>query len=58
MSAGNFQPPVCLVSESHDKTYFNWNFCACLQDVRKTALVMKSLLVSLICSYSEQNTIE
>jgi len=45
---------------SYEKAQFNWNFCPCLQDVSKTALVMKSLLVSLICSWNrtEKNRIQ
>jgi hypothetical protein len=57
---GNFQPAVHFMSESHDKSQFNWNFCPCLQDVSKTALDMKSLLVFLICSWNrkELNRVE
>jgi len=29
----------------------NWNFCPCLEDVSKTAWLIKALLVSLMCTY-------
>jgi hypothetical protein len=45
---GNWQLAVCFISESHDKAQFNWNFCSYLQDVSKTALLIKALLVSVV----------
>jgi len=48
----NFQLALCFISESHDKLQFSWNFCPCLQDVSKTALLIKALLVSLIRSWN------
>jgi hypothetical protein len=46
----NFQLAVCIVSASHAKAQFNRNFCPFLQDVSKTALLIKALLVASLCS--------
>ena len=50
ISVGNFQLAVGFLSESHDDEQFSWNFCSCLQDISYSALLMKALLVSLMCS--------
>jgi hypothetical protein len=54
----NFLLAVCFTPEGHDKAQFSWNFCPSLQDVSKTALLVKALLVSLICSWYRKNRME
>jgi hypothetical protein len=54
----NWQLAVGFVSESHDKAQLNWSVCGYLQDVSKTAFVIKALLVCLMCTWNrtEWNT--
>jgi len=48
---GNFQLAVRFTSESH-KAQLNWNFCQSLQDVSKTALLIKAFVMSLVRSWN------
>jgi len=41
ISVGNFQLAVWFISESRAKARFNWNFCPCLQDVRKSSFLSR-----------------
>jgi hypothetical protein len=50
ISVVNWQLAVGFVLESHDKAQLNWSICLCLQDVSKTAFLIKALLVSLMCT--------